>query len=108
MGQEDGSLQRNAEETGFAAECFDLVVSHILLHETSGQAMPRISRECYRLLRPGGIMIHADLPPFYKMDPFAQFIVDNETYFNNEPFWGAMREMDQIKLAQDSGFEEDS
>jgi SAM-dependent methyltransferase len=98
--------QRNAEDTGFPAESFDLVVSHILLHETSGQAMPRIFRECARLLRPGGYMIHADLPPFDKMDPFAQFILDNETYYNNEPFWGAMREMDQIRLAEDAGLAE--
>jgi ubiquinone/menaquinone biosynthesis C-methylase UbiE len=104
MGQEVSFLQRNAEDTGFESESFDLVVSHILLHETSGQAMPRIFRECYRLLKPGGYMIHADLPPFDKMGPFAQFILDNETYYNNEPFWGAMREMDQIRLAEDAGF----
>ena len=108
MGQEVGFMQRNAEETGFEAGSFDLVVSHILLHETSGQAMPRIFRECHRLLAPGGVMIHADLPPFDKVDPFAQFILDNETYYNNEPFWGAMREMDQIGLARDSGFVPDS
>lgn len=104
MGQEVSFLQRNAEDTDFEAGSFDLVVSHILLHETSGQAMPRIFRECHRLLKPGGYMIHADLPPFDKMDPFAQFILDNETYYNNEPFWGAMREMDQIRLAEDAGF----
>jgi hypothetical protein len=53
-------------------------------------------------------MIHADLPPFDLMDPFTQFILDNETWYNNEPFWGAMREVDQVKLAKDSGFEPDS
>lgn len=104
LGYDVGFLQRNAEDSGFEAESFDLVTSHILLHETSGQAMPRIFRECYRLLRPGGYMIHADLPPFDKMDPFSQFILDNETYYNNEPFWGAMREMDQIQLSTDAGF----
>ena len=107
MGVEAGFLQRNAEDTGFEDESFDLVVSHILLHETSGQAMPRIFRECHRLLRPGGVMVHADLPPFDKMDPFAQFILDNETYYNNEPFWGAMRQMDQLELARRAGFKAD-
>jgi SAM-dependent methyltransferase len=104
MGHEVGFLQRNAEDTGFEDGSFDLIVSHILLHETSGQAMPRIFRECHRLLKPGGLMIHADLPPFDKMDPFMQFILDNETYYNNEPFWGAMRELDQVRLATDAGF----
>lgn len=107
LGREVGFLQRNAEDTGFESESFDLIVSHILLHETSGQAMPRIFRECHRLLRPGGVMIHADLPPFDTMDPFTQFILDNETYFNNEPFWGAMREVDQVQLAADAGFPKD-
>ncbi|MFK7887446.1 MAG: class I SAM-dependent methyltransferase [Gammaproteobacteria bacterium] len=96
--------QMNAEETTFDDGHFDLVVSHILLHETSGKAMPRIFKECNRLLAGGGIMIHADLPPFDLMDPFTQFILDNETWYNNEPFWGAMRDMDQIALAENVGF----
>lgn len=49
-------------------------------------------------------MIHADLPPFENMDVYTQLILDNETWYNNEPFWSAMREMDQIKLATDAGF----
>jgi SAM-dependent methyltransferase len=106
MGAEVGFLQRNAEATGLPDASFDLVVSHILLHETSGKAMPRVFAECFRLLRPGGLMIHADLPPFDKVDPFAQFILDNETWYNNEPFWGAMREVDQEALARSVGFEE--
>lgn len=97
--------QMNAEETTFPDEHFDLVVSHILLHETSGKAMPRIFAEAYRVLAPGGMMIHADLPPFDLMDPFTQFILDNETWYNNEPFWGAMRDMDQFALAQKAGFD---
>ncbi len=104
LGQEVGFLQRNAEATGFPDASFDLIVSHILLHETSGKAMPAIVAECFRLLKPGGMMIHADLPPFNLMDPFTQFILDNETWFNNEPFWGAMRELDQIALAKAAGF----
>jgi SAM-dependent methyltransferase len=104
LGHDVSFLQRSAEDTGFEAGSFDLVVSHILLHETSGQAMPRIFRECHRLLKPGGLMIHADLPPFDLMDPFTQFILDNETYYNNEPFWGAMRDKDQVAMARDAGF----
>ncbi|MEO9599423.1 class I SAM-dependent methyltransferase [Parasphingorhabdus sp.] len=104
MGHEVNFAQMNAEETSFPDGHFDLVVSHILLHETSGKAMPRIFNECHRLLSPGGMMIHADLPPFDLMDPFTQFILDNETWYNNEPFWGAMREMDQVDLAKCAGF----
>ncbi|WP_205691439.1 class I SAM-dependent methyltransferase [Caulobacter sp. 602-2] len=104
LGLEVNFAQMNAEETRFEDGSFDLIVSHILLHETSGKAMPRIFKECHRLLAPGGYMIHADLPPFDNMDPFTQFILDNETWYNNEPFWGAMRETDQVALAKDAGF----
>jgi len=105
FGREVNFAQMNAEETTFPDGHFDLVVSHILLHETSGKAMPRIFAEGYRVLAPGGLMIHADLPPFDLMDPFTQFILDNETWYNNEPFWGAMRDMDQFALAEKAGFD---
>ena len=104
LGFEVNFAQMNAECTRFEDAFFDLIVSHIMLHETSGKAMPRIFHECHRLLKPGGYMIHADLPPFDLMDPFTQFILDNETWFNNEPFWSAMRDMDQKQLARDAGF----
>ncbi len=105
LGQEVNFAQMNAEKVDFPDGHFDLVVSHILLHETSGKAMPNIFAECYRLLSPGGYMIHADLPPFDLMDPFTQFILDNETWYNNEPFWGAMRDLDQVELAAKVGFD---
>jgi SAM-dependent methyltransferase len=104
MGHDINFAQMNAEETTFEDGYFDLVVSHIMLHETSAVAMPKIFKECERLLKPGGLMIHADLPPFDLMDPFTQFILDNETWYNNEPVWGAMRDMDQIELAEKAGF----
>ena len=104
LGVDVNFAQMNAERTSFPDGHFDLVVSHILLHETSGRAMPHIFDECFRLLAPGGWMIHADLPPFDLMDPFTQFILDNETHYNNEPFWGAMREFDQVALATRAGF----
>lgn len=104
LGVEISFQQRDAANTGYEDSSFDLVVSHILLHETSGKAMPQIFKECHRILKPGGIMIHADLPPFDHSDLFSEFILDNETYYNNEPFWGPMRDMDQIQLAIDAGF----
>ncbi len=104
LGVDVNFARMNAEHTSFPDGHFDLIVSHILLHETSGKAMPRIFKECERLLAPGGYMIHADLPPFDLMDPFTQFILDNETWYNNEPFWGAMREVDQVAMAAKAGF----
>ncbi|MEM7764637.1 MAG: class I SAM-dependent methyltransferase [Pseudomonadota bacterium] len=100
--------QMNAESTSYEDGSFDLVVSHILLHETSNKAMPKIFHEAYRLLAPGGMMIHADLPPFDNMDAYTQLILDNETWYNNEPFWTAMRNKDQIAMSVAAGFAEDA
>lgn len=99
--------QRNAEATGFAAESFDLVVSHILLHETSTKAVQNILTESFRLLKPGGLMIHAEYPPFSTMDPFAQFLVEWDTTNNNEPFWSTVRTLDLKAMAVRAGFEPD-
>ena len=108
MGLKAHFTQQDAASLKYTDNSFDLVVSHILLHETSGKAIRKVFEECYRILKPGGMMIHADLPPFGDMDAYQQFILDNETYYNNEPFWGAMRDLDQIQLSVDAGFDRDS
>jgi ubiquinone/menaquinone biosynthesis C-methylase UbiE len=99
--------QQNAEQTNFESGSFDLVVSHILLHETSGRAIPRIMKEIHRLLSPGGTMLHAEVPQYEGMDPYDAFMLDWDTYNNNEPFWGAVHDMDLVKLSTDAGFAAD-
>jgi ubiquinone/menaquinone biosynthesis C-methylase UbiE len=96
--------QQDATRTSFPDGHFDLVCSSILFHETSGKALPAILRECHRLLAPGGIAVHGDLPPFWAMDEFNQFMLDCETHYNNEPYWGAMREVDQVAESVKAGF----
>ncbi len=54
--------QQNAEHTDFETGSFDLVLSHIVLHETSKSALVASLRECHRLLRPGGLMLHLEIP----------------------------------------------
>jgi SAM-dependent methyltransferase len=96
--------QGNAEATGLAAGSFDLVVSVILLHETSHRGLPAIMRECHRLLRPGGLMVHVDQPRFDDADAYATFLQENETFYNNEPFWRQFRRTDLTQAAVDAGF----
>jgi SAM-dependent methyltransferase len=97
--------QQNAEHTNFADGSFDLVVSHILLHEIPTPAIRNVIRESYRLLAPGGMMIHVEAPLYNHMDAFSAFMYDWETANNNEPFWSAMRDLDLVKLATSAGFE---
>ncbi len=107
MGKQVHFSQQNAECTNFAAESFDLIVSHILLHEIPPSAIRKVMRECYRLLAPGGMMIHVEAPQYKHMDLFSQFIYDWQTVNNNEPFWGAMRDLDLGEVVTSGGFDTD-
>lgn len=95
--------QQNAEATDYDAGSFDLVVSHIMLHETSTRAVPNIVRECARLLRPGGLMMHLEIPRG-QGSAFEQFMYNWETYNNNEAFAGVISELDIPAMATEAGF----
>lgn len=97
--------QGDAEATPYPDASFDLVTSHIVLHETSTRALPAILRECHRLLKPGGVMLHIDQPRFDDSDPYATFLQENETYYNNEPFWRQYRRIDLEAAAAKAGFD---
>lgn len=97
--------QQNAEEMDFPDGYFDLVVSSVFLHETSSKALPRILRECLRVLRPGGVVAHAERQSFVDVDPYEGFLLDWDTYNNNEPFWSALREQDPKDLMTKAGFD---
>ncbi len=98
--------QQNAEHTNFGDASFDLIVSHILLHETSRKAVHTIMRECHRLLRPSGIVAHLEAPVrTSEMEPYDAFIRDWSTHNNNEPFWGTLHDMDLMEPALEAGFE---
>lgn len=94
--------QQNAEGTDFAAGSFDLVVSHIMLHETSKPALARIFAECRRLLRPGGLMLHLEIPRGHTV--FEQFMHNWESYNNNETFSRYMTHIDLAAEAVKGGF----
>jgi ubiquinone/menaquinone biosynthesis C-methylase UbiE len=98
--------QQNAEATNYADNSFDLVVSHILLHETSSKAIKNIIKECHRLLKPGGLMLHVETPPYEGMAPFETFLFDWDSENNNEPFWRKSHTLDLNELARQGGFTE--
>lgn len=94
--------QQNAEKTDFPDASFDIVVSHIVIHETSLRSMPRIFAESRRLLRPGGVMLHMDIPRGNTV--FKQFMHDWESYNNNEGFARFMTGLDLKAVAVDGGW----
>ena len=97
--------QQNAEKTDFEDGYFDLIVSHILVHETSQRAIRNIMQECHRLLSDGGIAIHAETPPYRDLPAYDAFMLDWDTRNNNEPFWGASHEIAAPQIAEETGFD---
>lgn len=101
--------QQNAERTDFEDGYFDLVVSHIMLHETSRQAIPNIFAESRRLLCADGKMVHADLPDIAMIpDLFQQVTINQDHYDNNEPMWAGYHDMNMPEVMQQAGFDRHS
>lgn len=98
--------QQNAERTRFADGSFDLVTSSVVLHETSATAMRNIFTECRRLLRPGGVMVHLEVPARTEhLGLWEQVRHDFEAHYNNEPFMAAIAKIDFADVACRAGFE---
>jgi ubiquinone/menaquinone biosynthesis C-methylase UbiE len=99
--------QQNAEHLAFPDNSFDMVVSHALLHETSQPAVKAILRECFRVLRPGGVTAHAEVPARVEvMSPWEQLRSGYEGWYNQEPFWNALTGLDVAGIANAAGFVE--
>ena len=97
--------QQNAEHTNFADGGFDLVVSHVMLHETTHPALRAIFRECHRLLCSGGVMAHLEVPFRQElMSPWTKVKSAREGRYNQEPFWIGLTGADLVGIAEDAGF----
>jgi SAM-dependent methyltransferase len=94
----------NAEETGYPDGYFDLIVSSNMMHETSLKAAQRILNECRRILHDGGAICHMEVPVRYKdMSLYDQVMRGWQTYYNGEPFWNAVCELNLVGLAEKAG-----
>ncbi len=99
--------QQNGEDLDFDDGYFDLIVSTAVLHETNRPAVRRIFQECQRLLRPGGVMAHLEVPVRYDhLGVWQQIRADWEAQVNNEPFIPGIARMDLAAVATQSGFED--
>lgn len=96
--------QQNAETTDFPDNHFDVVTSAMFLHEVPQKSMRRVAKEIHRILKPGGLMLHAEQPQYHGQSPEEQFLREWDTRFNNEPFRCAFRDMDLVELATGAGF----
>ena len=98
--------QQNAEVTDFPDASFDIVYSCVALHEASMPAVVNILGESRRLLRPGGIAVHLEVPLLYGADDvWAGMQADFESLYNNEPNWRGALTANYDALMRDAGFD---
>ena len=65
-----------------------MVVSNILLHEIPREMLEAVMRESFRLLKPGGLVVHQDVPTQRPDTPaFQQWLSNWQVAHNDEPFW---------------------
>ena len=100
--------QRSVVDTGFPDASFDLVVSHNAMHEMSQETARAMFAESYRLLKPGGVCVHQDVPLRYaELDDYARFDYGWDLHYNGEIFWNDYCTLDLRQALIDAGFPED-
>lgn len=96
--------QMNAEALDFPDNSFDVVFSSMFLHEIPKKGIEKVMSEAYRVLKPGGLMLHMELPPNSQLSPYDAFYLDWDSAYNNEPFYKPFRDLKPEELCRRAGF----
>ena len=83
---------------------FDLVFSSMFLHELPLKDIAKVFAEAKRVLRPGGMLLHYELPPNNQLPAYDGFYLDWDCWYNNEPYYKGYRDQDPATLCADAGF----
>jgi len=97
--------QMNAESLDFPDASFDVVFSSMFLHEIPRKGIERVFAEAYRVLKPGGLMLHMELPPNSQLSAYDAFYLDWDSSYNNEPFYKPFRDQQPAVLCKRAGFD---
>ena len=98
--------QANASDTGFEDGQFNLIISHIMFHETWHDILPAIMEEAHRLLAPGGIFLNGDTPyQPHRLSMTKQVTNHWQVVNNGEPFWTGYADTDMRQALIDAGFD---
>lgn len=98
--------EMDAGATRFEDESFDLIVSIIMFHETNKAQAQAIMKECHRLLKPGGLALHLDVPYQPNQIPLVKQVTNNwQVRHNGEPFWSGFADLDMKEVAIEAGFD---
>jgi ubiquinone/menaquinone biosynthesis C-methylase UbiE len=104
QGQDVQFRQMCADSLAYPDAGFDLVWSSMFLHELSKKTRAQAFAEAYRVLRPGGLLLHMELPPNAEMSAFDGFYLDWDSYYNEEPFYKGYRDENPPELCARAGF----
>lgn len=107
QGQEVHFKQMSADALVYDDNSFDLVFSSMFLHELSGKTRAQAFAEAHRVLKPGGLLLHMELPPNDQMNAFDGFYLDWDSWYNSEPFYKGYRDEDPKQLCEAGGFARD-
>jgi SAM-dependent methyltransferase len=99
--QMDGAALR------FEDASFDLVVSNNLLHEIGREARAAMMKEAHRVLRPGGLAVHQDVPIRAEPTPVAQVERGWDEKYNGELYWNVYGGDDLVADMRSAGFSAD-
>ncbi len=97
-------VQKAAEETGLADASFDVITSVYLFHELPPKVREAVAREIVRLLKPGGIYIHADTIQ-YGDEPGFDILLENFPRGFHEPYYDSYCRTDLSALFGGAGLE---
>ena len=97
--------EADARHAGYPDGHFDLIVSHILFHETWHDVLPGIFAEAHRLLAPDGVFLNADVPYQPGRMPIPKQVTNDWQVRNNgEPFWTGFADTDVPAALANAGF----
>ena len=108
-GNEQGAswrlLQAAAEQTGLKAAQYDLVCSYSVFHELPRAAAEQVMVEKFRLCKPGGALLMADVKPYSSLSAHEVWSADfwNQVV-GGDPHWREYAMTDFIALAESAGF----
>ncbi|GIU82803.1 MAG: class I SAM-dependent methyltransferase [Acidobacteria bacterium] len=102
-GREIYYSQENMEKTSYPDEYFDLIHTTFIQHEFPLKALEKITREAFRLLKPGGLYVNLD---FHSAPGgvFGKFCYFGHSKRNNEVFMRAFHDFDYLGLLRKVGF----
>ncbi|MEO0574817.1 MAG: class I SAM-dependent methyltransferase [Pseudomonadota bacterium] len=96
--------QRDAADTQFADNSFDLIFIYAVFHETPVDVARDIFAEAHRVCRPGGDIVVNDVTRYKDLSPLEVWRADYSAAHGGEPYWRGTAQLDFSELATEAGF----